>query len=279
MRQTIAHIKQSLAPLYDKAETDAIIRIIFEHIMGYSTVDIILHKDTELSSFVKQKIDNVITELLKHCPIQYIFGNTQFYGLNFKVNQHTLIPRPETQELVQMIVDENPSTDLRVLDIGTGSGCIACSLARNMKFAQVSAVDISSEALTIARENAERLKVKVSLSECDILSASPQADSYDIIVSNPPYICEKERSSMEHNVLDYEPYSALFVPDSDPLRFYRAITNYSQKALQSNGKLYFEINSLYYREVVGLMREHSFDNVIALRDYKGNYRFVKGVKA
>lgn len=278
MRQTIAHIKQSLTPLYGKAETDALIRIIFEHIMGYSTVDIILHKDTELSSFVKQKIDNVIAELLQHRPIQYIFGEAPFYGLNFKVNRHTLIPRPETQELVQMIVNENTATDLRVLDIGTGSGCIACSLARSLKFAQVSAVDISSDTLTVARENAERLKVTVNFSECDILTANPHADSFDIIVSNPPYICEQERVDMEQNVLDYEPDSALFVPNEDPLRFYRAITKYSQKSLPTNGKLYFEINSLYYRDVVSLMREHSFEDVIALRDYKGNYRFVKGVK-
>lgn len=278
LSQTIANIRHRLSDKYAKGEIDAFVRIIFRQLMRYEPVDILLHKDSVLSGFIVGKIDKVVDELLKNRPIQYIFGQTYFCGQTFKVDESTLIPRPETEELVDWIVDDNKKTDLRVLDCGTGSGCIAVSLALALKFAVVDAIDIFDGALSVARSNAEALKADVAFAKRDILTLSGDACRYDIIVSNPPYIADSERKAMEPNVLDYEPATALFVPDADPLRFYRAIARYGLGALRQNGRLYFEINSRFSAEMRQMLEAMGYVDVEVRPDISRRPRFVRAVK-
>lgn len=278
LSQTIANIRHRLSDKYAKGEIDAFVRIIFRQLMRYEPVDILLHKDSVLSGFIVGKIDKVVDELLKNRPIQYIFGQTYFCGHTFKVDESTLIPRPETEELVDWIVDDNKKNDLRVLDCGTGSGCIAVSLALALKFAVVDAIDISDGALSVARSNAEALKADVAFAKRDILTLSGDACRYDIIVSNPPYIADSERKTMEPNVLDYEPATALFVPDADPLRFYRAIARYGLGALRQNGRLYFEINSRFSAEMRQMLEAMGYTDVEVRPDISRRPRFVRAVK-
>ncbi|MEG0011615.1 MAG: peptide chain release factor N(5)-glutamine methyltransferase [Muribaculaceae bacterium] len=267
MKQTIDKIRTILAPLYSQREIETFIRIIFENLLRYSPVDIIMHKDSILSDYMKSKIDKVIDDLVLHRPIQYIFGNTYFHGYHFEVTPDTLIPRPETEELIDIIIDENNSYDLSVLDIGTGSGCIAISLALALKFATVVAVDISPRAIEVAKRNAKDLHANIDFQLLDILSATPPAKPiYDIIVSNPPYICNWEKATMDDNVLNYEPSSALFVSDDDPLLFYRTIAQYSQKALKPLGTLYFEINNRYADITVAMLKDNGYCDITIHRD-------------
>ena len=277
MKQAISKIKESLAPIYDSREIDAMIRIIFEHLLNYSRVDIIMHKDNELSDFMRSKIDKVIDRLTAHEPIQYIFNDAYFHGHHFEVTPATLIPRPETEELVDMIADENKSEDLRVLDIGTGSGCIAVSLALYLPFSRVSAVDISPEAVDVAKRNAAKMKTKVNFIQADILKDFPD-EEFDIIVSNPPYICEEEKSAMEQNVLDYEPHTALFVPNTDPLLFYRSIAKNAMKHLASGGKLYYEINSRFAEDTAKMLTDTGFVDVEIRKDMYNRNRFAVAKK-
>lgn len=278
MKTSIEKIKSTLAGKFSQGEIKSIIKIIFEKLKNYSQVDIIMHDNEVLSDYIKAEIDKILQRLLNDEPIQYIFGEAYFQGLTLKVNRHTLIPRPETEELVDFIVKENPATDLHILDIGTGSGAIAITLARALRFPIVDAIDISQEALTMAQENATRLKTKVNFSLCDILSVTPQLDKYDIIVSNPPYITESERDTMEANVLDYEPHTALFVPNDDALRFYRAITLYAIIALKPGGRIYFEINSRFGKETAQLLTDNGFINALVIKDMYGLDRFVTATK-
>ncbi|MDD2961442.1 MAG: peptide chain release factor N(5)-glutamine methyltransferase [Muribaculaceae bacterium] len=279
MKDTLDKIRKSLTPYYDKGEIESFIKIIFEELLNYSTVDIILHKDNKLSDFMRAKIENVVQDLIKRRPIQYIFGETYFYGHRFKVTPDTLIPRPETEELIDFIVKQNKESDLRVLDIGTGSGCIAISLALALRFAQVDAIDISDKAIDVAKSNGERLHAKVNFINADILNYNDSHnENYNIIVSNPPYICDNEKINMDKNVLDYEPHSALFVPDSDPLLFYRAIADYGTKALNSKGWLYFEINSLYSKEVASMLSDKGYINIEIIKDIHSMPRFVIALK-
>lgn len=277
MKQAISKIKESLAPIYDSREIDAMIRIIFEHLLNYSRVDIIMHKDNELSDFMRSKIDKVIERLVAHEPIQYIFNDAYFHGYHFEVTPATLIPRPETEELVDMISDENKREDLHVLDIGTGSGCIAISLALYLPFSKVTAVDISAEAIEVAKRNAAKLKAKVNFIQADILNSFPD-EKFDIIVSNPPYICEEEKANMEQNVLDFEPHTALFVPNTDPLLFYRSIAKNAIKSLNPNGKLYYEINSRFADETVKMLEEIGFAGIEIRKDMYNRNRFAVATK-
>ncbi|MGN1265664.1 MAG: peptide chain release factor N(5)-glutamine methyltransferase [Muribaculaceae bacterium] len=276
-QQMTSYIKQALAETYPEGEVRAFVRILFEEWLHYSTVDIYLRADCEVPDFVEQKMRRAVERLLAQEPIQHIVGVAHFHGHRFKVDRHTLIPRPETEQLVDMIIDQNPATDLRVLDIGTGSGCIAISLARAMKFAQVTAFDVSQAALDVAAGNASALGAKVKFCLTDILSAKPSDNQFDIIVSNPPYICHNEKSQMESNVLLYEPHTALFVPDDDPLLFYRAIAQYASRALSPNGKLYFEINAAYGNATAQLLKQHAFTDIEIVRDFYGRDRFVSAL--
>lgn len=275
MRDTLRKLREILRPLYGNGETEAIIRIMFHYLKGWNTVDIIMHEDASLSPFIKSEIDAILKRLVKHEPIQYITGEARFHGMEMKVTPDVLIPRPETDELVDIIVsDAGETEDLRVLDIGTGSGCIAIALARSLRFPPVTAVDISDAALAVARENASNLKANVSFIKEDILTVSPEG-IFDIIVSNPPYIDESEKSGMEPNVLDYEPKIALFVPDDNPLLFYKRIAEIAVRKLSPAGKLYFEINPRHADELSRYLTDCGFDDVQVIRDSFGKLRFIK----
>ena len=276
--QVISDIKSALAEAYPEGEVRAFVRILFEEWMHYSTVDIYMRADSEVPPFMVEKMRHAVQRLLRHEPIQHIVGVAHFHGHRFAVSKHTLIPRPETEQLVDMIVDRNQDVpDLCVLDIGTGSGCIACSLARALRFAEVHAFDISQPALDLAAENARNLGVKVAFHHVDILNAVPQPQQFHIIVSNPPYICMHEQQLMEDNVLRYEPHSALFVPDNDPLLFYRAIARYASVALKPGGKLYFEINAAYGNDTAQLLADFHFTDIEVVRDFYGRDRFVSAL--
>ena len=277
LKEAIEQLKNGLAGLAEPQEIQAMIRVICEDVFNYDQVDVALRQESELPDFAPERIADIITRLRRHEPLQYIVGSARFHGHRFKVAPAVLIPRPETEQLVDLIIDENPGSDLRVLDIGTGSGCIAISLARALKFAQVDALDVSRDALVVARENAAALKVKVRFFESDILSPQPPG-RYDIIVSNPPYVCWSEREAMERNVKDYEPGQALFVPDNDPLLFYKAIVPYAAQSLERGGRLYLEINQRFGNEVKRLLEDSGFDEVRIIDDTYGNPRFAAGVK-
>ena len=276
LKEAIEQLRNGLAGVADPQEVQAMIRVVCEDIFNYDQVDVALRQESELPEFAPEKVADIIARLNRHEPLQYIVGSARFHGHKFKVNPAVLIPRPETEQLVDLIVDENSASDLRVLDMGTGSGCIAISLARALKFAQVEALDVSRDALNVARENAAALKAKVRFFESDMLSPQP-ASRYDIIVSNPPYVCWSERDAMDRNVKDYEPAQALFVPDNDPLLFYKAIAPYAAQSLEPGGKLYLEINQRFGADVKRLLEQNGLDEVRIIEDSYGNVRFAAAV--
>lgn len=255
-------------------------RIIFEDVAGWSRLKIFTDGDRTLTAGSVERINNVVQRVVSGEPVQYAVGHARFMGNDYVVNRSVLIPRPETSALVDAVADScKGRSDVRVLDIGTGSGCIAISLAKALPFSQVTAVDISADALAVARQNAERLGAAVQFILMDILAAEPLATPlYDVVVSNPPYIMQSEESDMSKRVKDYEPSQALFVPDDDPLLFYKAIGRYAAKALVPGGRLFFEINSLMARQTVELLRTAGYIDVEAVRDYRGLYRYVFATK-
>jgi len=278
LKEALDELKRGLNGVAETGEVQAMIRVICEDVFNYDQVDVALRQESELPDFAPQRIADIIARLQRHEPLQYIVGHARFHGHQFKVTPAVLIPRPETEQLVDLIVDENDGSDLRVLDMGTGSGCIAISLARALKFAQVDALDVSRDALAVARENAAALKVKVRFFESDMLAPQPAA-RYDIIVSNPPYICWSEREAMDSNVKDHEPGQALFVPDNDPLLFYKAIARYASESLERGGRLYLEINQRFGNEVRRLLEDNGLDGVRIIEDSYGKVRFAAAVKA
>lgn len=279
MRETLKKLRSTLRPLYGERETEAIIKLIFLYVKEWHTVDMLIHEPDELSPFIKSEIDNILDRLLRHEPIQYITGEAYFHGMELEVTPAVLIPRPETAELVDIIADRaGDRPDLRLLDIATGSGCIALALARILRFPEVTALDISGEALEIARKNASRLKVKINFIEADIFNWQPRTEAYDIIVSNPPYIDESERTAMDPNVTEYEPALALFVPDDDPLRFYKRITALAADGLVAGGRLYYEINPRHASQLADAIRAFGFADVEIIRDSFGKERFISASK-
>lgn len=265
-----------LSPVYTDSESRWLMRIILEHLKGWSLADIMLNGDREVTPELDSGVDGIIARLLKHEPIQYILGETYWHGLKLHVTPAVLIPRGETSQLVDMICDDNKADDLKVLDLCTGSGCIAIALALSLPFSQVTGVDISEQALDVARLNAADCRASVRFIESDILSVPVESygRDYDIIVSNPPYIARAEMASMESNVLDYEPHPALFVPDDDPLEFYRRISAIGKVALKSGGRLYLEINPLFCNELCGMLRQDGWSDVSTHYDIHGKSRFV-----
>ena len=277
-REAILLLRSELATCYDSREIEGITRIIFEDVLLWQPINIVMRENEPLPEFFDNRLASIISRLKQHEPLQYILGKARFHGHSFDVTPATLIPRPETEQLVDMIVDENPGSDLQVLDIGTGSGCIAISLARALKFAQVTATDISRAALEVAQQNAAALKTRVKFLEQDILSCRAPSEVWDIIVSNPPYITEQEKAAMERNVLDYEPASALFVPDNDPMLFYRPIASYASRALKNGGRLYLEINRAMGNLVCDTLQRAGLSNIQVHNDFNGNVRFVTATK-
>ncbi|MCZ4320218.1 peptide chain release factor N(5)-glutamine methyltransferase [Aequorivita viscosa] len=274
------HFKNQLSGIYPSEEIQSFFNILSEKYLGFTRLQIALDPEVEVTEEDSEKFEKALLRLKKHEPIQYIIGETEFYGLPFKVNKHTLIPRPETEELVEWILSEKAlytqiSNFNTILDIGTGSGCIAISLAKNLQNAEVAALDISEEALQIARENAELNSVEVTFFQTDILKAETLPMQYNIIVSNPPYVRELEMEKMQQNVLKYEPDTALYVKDADPLLFYRAISTLAKSHLKPDGKLFFEINEYLSEELSALLTSEGFRNIEVKKDIFGKDRMVK----
>ena len=274
MNITASYIRRKLQGRYDPREAGNLSRIICCEILGQQTVDYYLGKDIILSVKEEQELESILARLHNFEPIQYILGEARFLERTFRVAPGVLIPRPETEELVEMMLKELSPVS-RVLDVGTGSGCIAISLAKELPESQVTAWDVSGEALSIAAANSKALQASVRFEQRDVLTYEPRvADCYDVIVSNPPYVTEAEKQEMEHNVLDWEPSLALFVPDTDPLRFYRRIAVLGLEMLTSGGKLYFEINRAFGKDTVAMLCETGYRAVRLQKDISHNDRFV-----
>ncbi|MDE5806701.1 MAG: peptide chain release factor N(5)-glutamine methyltransferase [Muribaculaceae bacterium] len=279
LKEKVKEIRGLLSPLYGEGEAKAMTRLIFHSLKGWNATDMIIHEGDEISGYISGKIDEIIKCLENHEPIQYILGEAYFYGMDLKVDRSVLIPRPETEELVDMIVKEwSGRQDLRVLDIGTGSGAIAIALSRNLPFSKVEAIDISKEALSVAEGNARKMKARIAFRNEDVFVFSPDPDSFDIIVSNPPYIDESEKAAMDRNVLDYEPHTALFVPDDNPLIFYSRIATIAAAALVDGGMIYLEINPRHCEEMKELLANEGFTDIEAVKDMYGKERFVTAKK-
>jgi len=264
---------------YPAQEVSSFFNLLIESYLGMNRLDFALKPGKELSLEEKEKFESAIYQLSLHEPIQYIIGETEFFGLKFTVNKNVLIPRSETEELVQWILDDvvesmKPS-NLKILDIGSGSGCIAISLAKNLPNAEIFALDISEKALKTARENAALNKVNVNFIQADILNLETLTGKFDVIVSNPPYVRELEKVEMHRNVLDNEPELALYVKDTDPLIFYGIITKLAQAALHKNGNLYFEINQYLANETEEILKNSGFKTELK-KDIFGNYRMLRG---
>ena len=278
--KTYQEFWQSLTPLYDAGEAQAIVRTVLDVEYGMTLTDIICGKVNELSSDEERNLEEIITRLQNGEPVQYVLGEADFAGRTFHVEPGVLIPRPETAELCQWIEEEVSSLKAderkQILDICTGSGCIAITLGLNIPNSEVTGWDISEDALRIAQGNVEMLKAgNVRIEYQDALMLPKAAEAADIIVSNPPYICEKEKADMEKNVLEHEPSIALFVPDEEPLKFYRAIAEYASSALKSEGALYFEINPIYEKETREMLEELGFKDIETKEDAFGKKRMMK----
>ena len=279
MHPVVYQIRDALKGHYSDSEALALAKMLLVEAFGFSTLELYGGKDKEISGKRADVLDEMIARMKKNEPIQYIIGKETFCGLSFEVNPHVLIPRPETQELVRWIVDDFKDRDsVRVLDIGTGSGCIAVSLAKFVRGAEVEAWDISEGALRTAGGNACRHEVKVGFRRQDVLTYQPSGARFDVIVSNPPYIAEKEKADMEANVLEWEPATALFVPDADPLLFYRRIAELGCVMLEKGGLLYFEINRTYGPETVAMLEALGYRDVELKKDMWGNDRMIKAKK-
>ena len=277
--QLCRQMRQRLAPLYPQGEAAMLVRIIWEHLKDWNQTELLIRASEPVSDFMQSKAEAIIDRLLTGEPIQYILGEARFYGMKLRVDRSTLIPRPETEQLVDDIVDDAAeTTDLRVLDLCTGSGCIAIALARNLRFACVEGVDVSVDAIAVAADNAKSLHADVLWRCADVLEMRPKPDTFDIIVSNPPYIAEKERAGMSATVKDYEPRQALFVPDNDPLLFYRAISRFAMTAFKAGGRLYFEINPLYAAPLRSMMEQHGWQDVVLGVDSQKLTRYLKARK-
>ena len=274
--EAIARYRAALHEVLPYNELEASLRIIFEDVLHMTPVDMVLRADMDVAEFFPARLDEIIARQQRHEPLQYILGQTRFAGLTLRVTPDVLIPRPETERLVDLIVDRHGhQTDLAVLDACTGSGCIAIALARALRFARVDGFDLSDKALAVARDNVNRLRVDVDLWQADLLRMVPEASPcYNIVVSNPPYVCVSERASMDANVTGYEPSTALFVPDEDPLKYYRPLCAYAVSALMPKGCLYLEVNSRFARDVAQLATASGLDDAQVLNDQYGHPRYV-----
>lgn len=279
--QTLNEIRNYFAirlkKIYPEQEISSITNLIFKTLLGIERLHLLTEPNQIISSPLVNQIIEICHELETGKPIQYILGETSFYNCIIKVNNHTLIPRPETEELVELIIMENIGFKDRILDIGTGSGCIAIAIKKNLEEAELTGIDISDGALQMASNNAKLNKVNVSFLKRDILKYDSGTIPYaEIIVSNPPYVMESEKMKMKKNVLDFEPHNALFVPDEDPLIFYNAIIDLSLKNLLNGGRIYFEINERKGGEICALLESAGYSEVRIIKDINSKERFVIG---
>lgn len=271
--------KNELLPIYDEQEIDSFFYIILEKMHNLKRIDLALNPETPMDGVHLKQWKSILADLKIEKPIQYILGETEFCRMRFEVNENTLIPRPETEELVELIIADEGKRKreegkVKILDIGTGSGCIAVSLAKNLSAAEVFAIDVSEKALATAKRNAEINDMNVTFLLKNILETEDLESQYDIIVSNPPYVRNLEKAEIKTNVLEYEPHLALFVEDTDALLFYRKIAQLAMRNLSPNGKLYFEINQYLGKETVQLLESLGFRNVELKKDIYGNDRMI-----
>ncbi len=276
MQTTIQYIKKELANLYPQSEVQAFVQIIFEYVCSLDYTGLILNREKEISTEQYLQVEKIVRRLKTFEPIQYIIGETDFLGMKLKVNPSVLIPRPETEELVQWISETSFSAIPGILDIGTGSGCIALALKKQIPNASVFALDVSEKALQTATENALNNKLEVEYIHFDILNwRKREWPSFDVVVSNPPYVRELEKKQMDRNVLAFEPSSALFVDDGNPLIFYREIGMFAHRYLKPEGKLFFEINENLGDEMSKLMEDLAFKQIEIRKDINGKERMLK----
>lgn len=281
-----AAFRHELATLYHTREIDSLCMIVLADITGTSSAKIKAFPELELPQEQSEKINSILIRLKTGEPLQYILGHTEFFGLPFKVNPSVLIPRPETEELVEWALNSWQSSvdswqkPFNLLDIGTGSGCIAISLKKNLPDVQVSAIDISPKALQTAKENAELNEVDINFIEDDILNLKSEIENskFKIILSNPPYVTLEDKKQMHTNVTDFEPHTALFVPENDPLIFYKTISNFAADHLERGGLLFFEINENYGEQIVELLNHKLFNNIELRNDMSGKARMIKAVR-
>ena len=281
--QTIKDIRlyltKELIEIYDEPEINALSNLIIKTVVGTSRLHQLYNMAQPVTSLQEGRIIVICHELKTGKPIQYILGETTFYDCVIKVNRATLIPRPETEELVGLIIKENKGYSGKIIDFGTGSGCIAIALAINLPGSKIEGIDISAEAITIARKNALLNKAVVTFKKGDVFSFDIETnDKEGIIVSNPPYVRNSEKQFMSKNVLGFEPHSALFVTDSDPLVFYRAILKIAEKTLLPGGRLYFEINEAMGKAMIKLYEEFGYSGIEVIKDINGKERIIKGTK-
>jgi release factor glutamine methyltransferase len=278
MQTLFFYIKEQLRDYYPESEIKSFYYLIMESACRLDKQSVLSGKDTQISPDEKLVVEKMIEDLKTFRPIQYILGETEFYGLKFKVNEQVLIPRPETEELVERVLDECKARGARyrVLDVGTGSGCIAVALAKFLPEAEMHASDISEKALEVASENARNNRVNVSFVRHDIFGDWPEnwPEQFDVIISNPPYVTPEEKKSMSKNVSDYEPHQALFTPQGKPLFFYERIADIALNRLKVNGNLYFETSAVYGKEAANMLRAKGFKNVRLFRDISGKERIL-----
>ncbi len=279
MRAAIASVRKELAGSYSKEEIESLIFLIFEKLKGFSRTQFLLATDDKLEEVVRDQLEQIVARLKNHEPIQYILGETEFYGLPFYSVPNVLIPRPETEELVQWIIQDNKLEQPTILDIGTGTGCIPISLRKYIQHANILACDVSPVCIETAKRNAEQNQCEIAVFEYDILNAFPEITfpELDVLVSNPPYVLEKEKELMEKNVLAFEPELALFVPDSNPLLFYDRIADFGKQHLKNGGFLYFEINEAFGNECSEMLQQKGYSEVLIKKDIHGKDRMIRAV--
>lgn len=271
-------MRQELFVAYPMAEIESLIHYCFQEICGMNRMDLMLQPEAMLNEDIVQKFQEVINRLQQHEPIQYIFGHASFYGLDILLNENVLIPRPETEELVNWVLREQSDQGVQsVLDIGTGSGCIALALKSNLPQAKVTAIDVAPKVVEAARQNAAHNQLEVEVLQRNILNQPGDLGTYDLIVSNPPYVTRSQMGDMMPNVLNYEPHLALFIEDDDPLKFYKAIGDFCQKHLSPKGVLYLEINEDLAADTAGLLESYNFTSTTIKKDLNGKFRMVKAM--
>lgn len=276
VRQGKKKIEDALSSIYPYDEIQSLQCIVLMHILNCTKIQLTLSQSNILNNSQQQEFFEIVEQLIHHKPVQYVLGQTEFYGLTLFLTPDVFIPRAETEELVEWIIKDQQSKKISVLDIATGSGCIAIALATMLSLSQLAACDISKQALQVAMNNALMNHVNIDFFQSDIFNPKDELFSkYDLIVSNPPYVLESERKTIRPNVVDYEPHIALFVEDADPIKFYKAIVNFAKKTLNINGFIYFEINEMFGEKIAEVLDVNKFCNIVIKNDIHGRQRMLR----